>query len=403
MVANWALYDALQSKHKWGETYFTPWTYQQPLLVNASTNVALGKLQKIMYKMIVHFVTNYPKYEHLMRVSPAVKRIINLFEGKHYIPGSYRTDFVIDKNGHFKLIEITCRFAFNGIFLSGLLNTMAKKYAHTQLSDLKTVDKYEGIIAHIQERLKNTEVVILSHRGKEEESRFYQSILEEAGFSVQKVYADQIENFPFGEKPQTFITEFNQEEYFNLSDKTLKALANATVINDLRTVFLIHDKRFFSVMGNEQFRKDLLSEDEIALFDQFYIPTYAFGEQPLLWAEAKQAKDQWIIKHKNLGKSAQVYAGVVTSKEQWEALFEADAIQEMILQPFIDQKKFEGTISGNSYNDYVVGTLLFFNNHYFGPGLFRASSHPVTNVVDDRKLMHLILEEDQLIESYYTL
>jgi hypothetical protein len=49
-------------------------------------------------------------------------------------------------------------------------------------------------------------------------------------------------------------------------------------------------------------------------------------------------------------------------------------------------------------NDYVTGTLLFFQGGYFGPGMFRASSHPVINVGDDRKIAaaSLLAAHDEL-------
>jgi hypothetical protein len=43
-------------------------------------------------------------------------------------------------------------------------------------------------------------------------------------------------------------------------------------------------------------------------------------------------------------------------------------------------------LDGYIYQDYVVGTLLCFDNRFLGPGICRASSFPVTNQGDDRKV-----------------
>ena len=62
----------------------------------------------------------------------------------------------------------------------------------------------------------------------------------------------------------------------------------------------------------------------------------------------------------------------------------------MILQEWIPQKRITGKIKGEKFEDFVTGTLLYFDDNYFGMGDFRTSSHPVTNKVDHRKACSLI-------------
>ena len=376
-----------------GREYFINWTYEEPLLISSITNSKVNELQKIIHKIIQFFVKNYDSYEKLMPLGGSAKRVLSFFDGKDYQVGSYRTDFVVDELHQFRLIEITCRFAFNGYWVSGFLNNMAKEYAEQFNIDYD--DQFSGFLNYLEKRLDGNELVILSHKGKGEESRHYQRILASAGYKIKKVFIEDAERELEKIEGKVFITEFNQEEYYSLSDKSLKQLAKADVINDLRTVFLIHDKRFFSILGNSSIRKKALNLKEIQLLDQFYVPTYCFGEAPNEWRAAQRNKGNWILKHKHLGKSDKVFAGLVTDEKVWQQLLRSKEVEEMVLQPFINQPRFRGRVNNKSFCDYFVGTMLFFDNSYFGIGIWRASSHPVSNVVDDRKIMHLHLKKNK--------
>ena len=137
----------------------------------------------------------------------------------------------------------------------------------------------------------------------------------------------------------------------------------------------------------------MLTTEEIEFFNQFYIPTYCSSEARNEWLKAKGNKNEWIIKHRALGKSQKVYAGLVTSEAEWQSIFESDDFKDMTLQKWIPQKTIKGRIKQKEYEDFVTGTLLFFDDNYFGYGDFRTSSHPVTNKVDHRKAAGLILDE----------
>jgi len=388
--------------HKdWGRQYFLPWTYEHPLLISQKTNEKVAQLQKILYKIIRHFIENYGQYEHLMPLKPETKRVLSFFKNKEYQVGSYRTDFVIDEQLQFKLIEITCRFAFNGFFLSGYLDNISKEYA--QRNSIDHQSSFKHFLSYLDEQFLGKEIIILSHKGKSESSRFYQKILIRAGYKVDKINLEEAESHLSNVEHKIVITELNQEDYYLLSDKLLSQLAKANIFNDLRTVFLIHDKRFFSILTNNDIQQKILHKEEINLLNQFCIPTYSYGQSAEQWQIAKTQKNNWILKHRSLGKSAKVFAGIVTKEKEWQQLFNSKEIEDMILQPFVKQKKFNGKIGTKIYNDYVVGTMLFFEDYYFGLGLFRASSHPVSNVVDDRKVMHLNIKATQNTDNYYLL
>jgi hypothetical protein len=371
--------------------YFGNWTYNSPLVISPDTNLQMHKIQKIFYKAICHFGEHYDEYRHLMPVKERVYEILSLSKQKPYRPGTYRTDFIIDENNEIKLIEITCRFALNGFFTSGFFILLADQFLQGKFSDIKKVDEYSAFYDYFMRYFGEFDhVCILKGSDNRNETKYSISIFEKAGYKTYvipaAVIADNLHLF----ENAAVIGELDHDELCNLPLKVVEAIIQSNQLNDLRTVFLIHDKRFFSVLGNDAFLQSCLNASEIELLKQVLVPTYTPLEQSDLWLDARQNKNNWILKHRALGKGVNVYAGCVTDEVEWQKIFESDIMADMILQPFIKQRRINGSVGDNTYYDYVVGTLLFFDDNFFGPGLFRTSSYPVTNKVDDRKIAPLV-------------
>ncbi|MEK9612742.1 MAG: hypothetical protein VW080_02305 [Flavobacteriaceae bacterium] len=376
--------------------YYNQWILDEPLFISERCNDDLGQLQGIMYKLIYEFVTNYSIYKSMMPVTPEVERIIKLFNRKPYKIGTYRTDFVFDSKRQLKLIEITCRFALNGIFLSSILNQSAQNYIDNQKINFQMIDFYSPIFKKLNSYLEGVDsIVVLKGSDIKNESKIYTEIFERIGLKISHVHFTEISNHLNEMQNSLIISELSFEEILSINFGTLEALMPLNVLNDFRTVFLIHDKRFFEVLGSSDLRKSVLTEKEILFFDQYYIPTYSYNSNSEYWKDARLNKDQWILKHRALGKSQDVYAGTVTDQEEWEKLFQNDKVNDMVLQNWINQTTYKNTLKGKPINDYLTGTLLYFDNDYYGFGDFRTSSFPVTNKVDHRKMAGLIVKNSK--------
>lgn len=373
--------------------YYKQWVFDQPVVLSFDHNQKLQQLQKVMQKLISHFVTNYEDFEQLMPVSAPVKEVLKLYRRKPYKIGTYRTDFVYDKNNNVRLLEITCRFALNGMFLSAIMNEIAEDIQKSHSNRLKLQDLYSPIFNHLKELIGEAKkVVVLKGRDNRNESKLFIPIFIEAGLTIEVIELDQIDHSKSVFENSFIISELGLEEILGLSSKTIESLANSNMINDFRTVFLIHDKRFFSVLYNQEFRSSILTKEEESFFKDFLIPTYSYRDQHPMWCHARAHKDQWVIKHATLGKSQQVYAGIVTSQTEWESLFLSD-MNNMVLQKWVETERVSGSINDQPYLDYLTGTLIFFDHHYFGLGDFRTSSFPVTNKTDHRKACTFILSD----------
>jgi hypothetical protein len=380
--------------------YYNQWILDKPLIVSRKHHQDMLRLQNIMERLIVHFVNNYDQYSLLMPVSSEVQEILNFCSQRPYTPGTYRTDFVYDENQQVRIIEITSRFAMNGIFLAAVINKIAEDYRAEHFPLLKTLDAYGPIYKHLECYLNTTKsVYILTGSDRRNESKIYKEIIERTGREVLEIHFSEIEKKIDELTSSWIISELGFDEILSIPKHVMKRLAALNVTNDFRTIFLTHDKRFFHVLNNIEFQQDILSTEEIDFFADFLIPTYSHSSENPLWEEAKHNKNEWIIKHRSLGKSQKVYAGIVTSEDEWLSLFNTN-MEDLVLQRWVKQTTIEGTIGTEEFNDFITGTLLFFDNQYFGFGDFRTSSHPVTNVKDHRKASSLILESDENLNQF---
>ncbi len=390
------LQDAIAAWAKERAPYYQQWLFDEPFIVPARVDAEFVRLQGLMERLVTRFVTEYPRYRHLMPVSPRIEQVLEMYRDVPYRPGTYRTDFVFDPEGQARMIEITCRMGLNGIFLSTIMARLTRDFHAKHASDTAFVDRDSPLHAHLYSYLEGTDrVVVATGADKRNESKIFVPILERMGIDVECVPYQEIPNRIASWKNPLIIYELSFDELLRLPDDVLARLIRMRSINDLRTIFLIHDKRFFSTLCQEELLQDVLETEERAFFQRFLVPTYTATERLDLWQDARQNKDAWIIKHRILGKSQEVYAGQVTPQEEWETLLDGPSRENLVLQQWIEQRLISGSVGGVEYEDYIVGTLLFFDNHYFGMGDFRTSSHPVTNKTDHRKMSSLILEGDE--------
>ena len=372
--------------------YFKQWSFDEPFVFSKNTHEDLKRLQGVMYRLVVHFVENYEEYKHLMPVSEKVEAILKLAAKKPYSPGTYRTDFVFDDDSQFRLIEITCRFALNGIFQTAIFHEQGTSFNKDKFPDQEIEDSFSEIYDHLEKFIEGkSRVFVITGDDQKNESKIYLDIFKRIGLDTYKVNYKDVPLYLSEMDDALIIPELSFDEICAMDLDTVSKLVDLNVLNDFRTIFLIHDKRFFAVLRDEAFLKDALVKSDIEFFKKFYIPTYTVSKGDELWEKVYTNKDQWILKHRALGKSQSVFAGPVTEKEEWEEILSGVESGEFVVQEWVPQRTFEGTVQGKPVNDYITGTLLFFDDNYFGLGEFRTSSFPVTNKTDHRKAAGLVV------------
>lgn len=381
--------------------YFTKYTYSKPLVISESRDLEFEFIQKSLYKCIVHFVENYTLYTSLMPLSDKVLNLVEIVSNKKYKVGTYRTDFILSDTNQIKLIEITCRFALNGYLRSGIFCEIANDLL--EANDIKQNNIYNSyyndFVNDLRSFFKDRKKVYIIGGTSKEETKFIRKFGIENDLEIFELTYDEIGTHLHQLVDVVVITQLTHSEWENLPLDWVIHINKNILLNDIRTVFLIHDKRFFSVLNNRDFLKNALPENEIQKFLPYITPTYLSDVHFEKWIDAKENKNDFILKPTNLGKGEGVYYGKLTSEEDWHHLLETNS-SKRIIQPYIKQRKFSGYVQQEyRKDDYFVGTLLYFNDKYYGPGLIRASSHPITNQGDDRKVAACKLEDIQILNE----
>jgi hypothetical protein len=355
--------------------YYQQWIYDRPVVLSASMDADFERLHGLMLRVIKEFVTHYQVYADLMPVGERTRAILDLFNEHPFSPGTFRTDYVFDGSGQAKLIEITCRFALNGLFEGVMYRRYAEELFRVTHPDVPVANREGGLCSYLESLCAGSEEIWLL-RGEEDRnsSRHFVGMFEDAGYRVRVVHPAELLGRSEGLHGAWVISELNLDEIHALPDEALRLLAQSHLINDFRTVLLVHDKRFFAAMQDPELQTACLTEEEQAFFNRFVIATHRFGQAPEAWSDALEHPERWFLKHRALGKSESVYSGLELGVEAWRKVMAEADLSEFVLQEFVPQKRWKGQIHGEEIEEYVTGTLLYVNDHYFGQGPFRTST-----------------------------
>lgn len=354
--------------------YFGQWIFDEPALMSAERDRDFFRLHGLLLRVVREFVANNGAYGHLMALDDRTRAIVDLLKECPYEPGTFRTDFVFDAGGQPKLIEITCRFALNGFFEAAIYAVRAEAYAAAHFPHVPLNHRIWGIYDYLETLLEGkAEVVVLKGEDVRNSSRHYVGIFEHAGVAISEVHYRELPSLMPRLASALVISELTLMEILGLSDEVLLGLAQTSLLNDVRTALLIHDKRFFSALSDPGLQRACLDAEEREFFNRFLVASHAAGASPEVWQRARTEPDQWFLKHRALGKSESVYSGKEIGAEAWRQLLDTTDMTDFILQEFVPQKQWSGRMNGQERADYITGSLLYFNDHYFGQNQLRTS------------------------------
>ncbi|MBQ7370837.1 MAG: hypothetical protein IJW67_02955 [Blautia sp.] len=373
--------------------YYRSWTHDSPMLVSTKRDAELRKLHEILYRCCCYYVRHYKEY---LDQIPYDKKILNLLtyvEDREFHAGTYRPDYLICEDGSLRLCEITSRFFGNGYFLSYFTEHAGKVFAK-EAGISEPTSYYEEFLAYMAKLPGDKKkLAVLKSADRSDSIRLYVPFYHALGMETVIYEAEEVEKNLKDLKGAFIVSALNQKDLLSFSMDTLYRLADLDIHNDFRTIFLLHDKRFFALFYDDSFTKKCLTEEETVFLRDHAVPTYLPGSDRDVWEHARKHQNGYILKHRCLGKSEAVYAGVLTDPIVWEKLFISGTIRDMILQPFMKQKIFSTAWEQMQLDDYVCGTILTVDDRYFGTGLFRSSTRPVINQTDAHKVAQLITDQ----------
>ena len=374
--------------------YYLHWYHERPVGITSARRAELNRLHRILYACAEHFALHYKDYvDQFMPLGEKEMQILQMQEAYPFRAGTWRPDYIITEEGSLKICEITSRFFAHGIFMSWYAEKAADKFM-ARFPGKTRNSRYGEMMDYMLEILEGKRCIyVLKSADRTGEIRLYKEFYERHGCTVTVLEAPEVEpRRADWARPGVFlISALNQMDLLSFSMDTLRAMMDAGMYSDFRNIFLIHDKRFMRLWYEDAFTSAFLNPDDTAFLRAHAIGTSLCENVP----DAKSNKNAYIIKPYALGKSEGVHAGVLTSQEEWEKLLEHP--EGMIIQPFLKQRTYETVWEGIEYQDYMCGMMLCVNERYFGDGLFRASSLPVTNVGDDRKACFIDTDDPELL------
>jgi hypothetical protein len=168
------------------------------------------------------------------------------------------------------------------------------------------------------------------------------------------------------------ITELTQEELTRRRETTSilewlveHMLAGGRVINDPRSVLIAHDKRLLTLLSDKDFLLHYLNVEEASLISEHVVATFCSDKQLIV-----KDKERWLLKAAASGKEKGMQIGSQTPNRIWqELLSKPDYVAQLYLEQEIFHLWDKKTKAYQPAN--LAGTLPFYNQSCFGPGLDR--------------------------------
>lgn len=404
--------------------YYHQWYHDRPMLITSERRDELRRMQALLYKCIVYMAEHYREWvPQYMPLDDKVMEILYRQSCYPFRAGAYRPDYLISDDGRMLLVEITSRFFGHGIWANYPSVVKAEQFMAEHPST-SWENRYNELLTYMRDAIPaNSPVYVLKSGDRGSESTFYTKFYEYYGHEVTIYEADEVEaNIDQWSHDAVVFSALNQHDLLSFRMETLQAMIDVRMLNDFRTIFLAHDKRFLSLIFVDEFTRQCLTQEETDFLRQHAIPTYlqphpltpspkgegeAFGSEEI-WEDALTHKDKYILKPYDLGKSEGLYAGVMTDEETWRKSLTPNPSpigegSSYILQPFIHQRTYPCVWEGRHYDEYVCGMMLCMDDRYFDSGVFRTSSAPVTNKVDDRKMCVIHSDDNKLKTKCFVL
>lgn len=341
--------------------------YPYPSVHSAAEINELEQLQSVLQKALKQVVTHYFDDLDLQKIVPLSKVVFSQLKRIKDVPyelGLIRPDYIYTTKNEVKICEINARFGFNAAYMSSFAhNAIIKKYSNSKPLN-GTLLLQEDLL-----ELKNKKLLVMKGR---EEGYDIQFLLLSAPKS-QLVGPDYLDK-PQTTKPDLLVLELHQDE---LEQSLTKAcdyiLTGGFVLNDPRTIFIVHDKRLLAALYDENIMKKYLSPSEVKQLRNYLIPSFTANRRSIQYKQASKAKASWMLKRAISGKGDGLIFGYDTPQKRWQRLLTS---KNYVLQPFIAQKTFEfyDPHFQTTQNHCIAGTLPMWNDRVYGPGLSRIYS-----------------------------
>jgi hypothetical protein len=369
-----AMFRAAGRAVPWPEDVFNPY----PIALQPGEADRLMALGRAVHSGIHAVVRGYATDDRIRAryaLDPRLAAIVERARHEPYTIGMFRPDFVIDESGEFRVCEINARFSANGYAINDIVDGALARVTYLP----RDVQRIAG-----QSRIR--EVMTRAFR----DGRPVAVVLSrESGSEIFLLLRD-LEvwrtNTATTALDAHYVLELDRLELLEFAPDVLEHILRMGSRNDVRTLILVHDKRLLSVLSDASILLDHVDAETCALLARHVIYT-----RPASDAEEREAafanREEWVIKPSSGGRGVDVLIGHETPRDVWESRLRANSERDT-LQRFVPQMRFpivhldRDALLEREMN--IIGLLPCFEEHVFGPGIFRAGTASVINVHQQR-------------------
>lgn len=317
--------------------------------------------------------------------------------GTPYRIGCFRPDYVVDLDGTARVCEINARFALNGYLCTPIgadaLERLGVIRAAGAIPACRPTDHvvnsllYPFDAAHPVHVVKGREHGYSVHLLADVSPRHKILFVSPLDLAVDGdgVLVDTRD----GARVRQMILELHQDELLSLPPSVLDVLCDPTrhgviYVNDLRTILLVHDKRFLSLLSDASFMSDLIGRDAAARLARHVIPTAPLSAladdafAAALLAAARADRHGHIVKPALLGKGEGILFGKDAEGARegpWREALQGGAAG--VVQPYVAQRVHSLRVAADGgyivSRQKAVGTLLCTEEAFLGLGIFRSA------------------------------
>ncbi|KAI9040406.1 uncharacterized protein KD926_008363 [Aspergillus affinis] len=339
------------------------------------------------------------------------KKLFPAYEGHQ---GNWRPDFLLprDKDG-FQVCEINSRFPSNGIDLTALIYKSLDD-SKIKPPDLGVAGDPEHMLSRLTALFHSTQARSLHFVQNEENHPMVESLMRFLGdLNPRLLKPDDLrlvsdKTSPTGYKLQSADMEDIQQvalrlftrELASLSPEMQRQLAFLSS-NDIRSMFLIHDKRILGILHQELNdlvnKHRVLSRRQADMLREHAIFTILPGSKELQelsdsYYQGKVSKDDFILKPIRSGRGQGIAFGEDLSISEWEAILADMKKPEItipnrtvyVIQPVVDQAEGNMFLNEEAGVQPVqrVGTYHSMHGEFAALGAWRVgvSANRTTNM-----------------------
>ncbi len=338
-------------------------------------------LQESIQRAIVAVVTHFdrdPRFAAVIQLPAVEREWLARIAARPYRPGGFRPDFLFAANGREMVTEINGRFPLNG-FLTTLRLGRCLAQLDPRFVPPPSLARVETALRSRLGATGPLGIVKASEPGWD-----IHLVKTLWGERCEMIAPQELTAARLG-RWRGVVLELHQHELLGEvpAEIQVSLAAHPGLLNDLRTIFIAHDKRLLALLSDGAVLGDYLDTDDVARLRRHIIPTWVKGLAPHKVYEALAHPDSWLAKPPRSGKGK----GIVVSSQLKPAAWRQTLLElpdDWVLQPYVEQRTFPITTLRQgelvTARMKVVGMLPALDEHTFGPGLFRAAEDDVVNV-----------------------